>query len=321
MSIHNYIRKFIILVSLFTATQVKANMLSDYVNENIYNSDKGEKLEVTAAAGVGNQINSLRVGGMDLETTNRNFMILAANVNQKLDFHLTIPFKDPQEARTARVDSDVQRYDTSYKITDHYQVAAYYLKNRGYYTEDHATHTFSKMQNLSFDQAAVNFIYAANDTHQSVFFDPILTKKSTDSSSFIYSAGYSRSTAGHLNELNTLSNSKTVINTTGVNTATFDTVRAQIIYSKNWFWTHWYAMSAIGLEGGLHYVQKKYDADQNKSNSDSSLAATLSLSFGYVWEKLAFGSFTRVTSTEYRIDSINLNSNLGVTGAYLSYQF
>lgn len=311
----------VLLPTLFSLTANAFNF-TEYVNENVYNAEKGEKLEVTTAAGLASQNSYLDVSGQSLTVTNRNYALVAVNINDKINAHLSVPFKDPAASRQARVDSDVQCYSLSYDLTPKIKTAALYSRTKGYFYDDKMTNTFYKLPNLSFDQIGLTFFYLTNENHQSAYLDPLLTKRSEDSSSFIYSLGYSHSEASHLDELNLLPNSKSEkINATGITSSHIEALRAQAIYSKNWFWTNWFATASMGLQLGTDFNKKSYAGGESQNENKVSSGIALSFSTGYIWTRFATGFFGRLTQNTYEIDNMKIISQAGNSGAYLSYQF
>lgn len=293
-----------------------ASFLTEYVNENIYNPAKDEKLSVRANLGFGNQNNYQLVNSYSLDTTNRNFALLGVDINGKFDATINVPVKDTAEARAQRVDSNVQSYSLSYRLSDQYKLVGRYSMNEGYYHSDLLGKIYT-LPNFGFNHSSVTLYYLTEPKHRSTFLDPMIYEKKEDSGSWIFGAGLAHSEMNGLQDLNTLP----VFRKTDLKSASAESLLLHVSYSKNWFWSKWFATLSGGFLQNFGYYKKNYVTADSSNEGRGRLGFNLGMSVGMVEQYWLAGAFSNVSSIASQIDNLDMSSQIGVGGIYVGMQF
>ena len=310
----------LILASVASPPATAMNYV-DYFNQSVLRVEPKEELKISASLGIGSHVNSLIVrddrNSYSLETTNRNLYLLGIDVNDRTHFLLQVPFKDPAQSRQSRVDSDVRSYSISYNWTPAISSSLSFYKNKGFLLENYNdTHRNYLLPGLSVDQYSGMLYYLSNPKHQSIFIDPIVYKKASDSSSWICILGIDHTDVNNLKDIQILPSSTK----SNLNSAQVDSLVGRIAYSKNWFWKNWYTTGAIG--GGLHAHSIIAFSESDKiSEVHAQINFLISLSAGYIWPTFSTGAFVNQATTQYQFENINLATNFGNMGMFISYQF
>lgn len=312
----NIICLFLSLISY--SHELHANFFTN-LNDNIASIKNNDPLKIETALGLGNIVNSLTVNnGESLWTTNRNHYLAGININSKTRLSLTIPFKDPEKSRQSRVDSITQSLSLSFDITDHIKASFFNIQNKGYFLETSTDGKIYRLPDLEFKTIGINIFWLYNSKHQSIYLDPFVFGTNQDSSSWISMLGYNQTEAMHLDQTRQLPS--TLSTTASADNAKIQTLSLRQLYSRNWFWREWYATTALGY--GVNFDSVKENADNSlKTTTTSNVNAIFSLSGGYLTNNWGLSAFTNITQSTYKTESLNLNSNIGTTGMYLTYQF
>lgn len=307
--------------TLALTCRAEANYYTDYFNENVLKVTPTEEIKIAAALGIGSHANSISLkddrSEYTLQTTNRNLYLLGISVNDRTQFLLQIPFKDPAESRASRVDSDVRLYSASYNWTSELSSTVSFFRNKGYMLENFkGTKTSYVLPSISVDKYSAMLSYTSNKEHQSIFIDPIIYKKNKDSSAWITTLGFDHTDITNLGEINVLP----LLRKSMINSAHVDTLVARLAYSKNWFWKNWYATVAGGVGLHSHVIKASSDTAQI-TEFHTPIDILLSMSMGYVWTRFSSGAFLNAEPSRYQFENIDLTTNFGNMGIFVSYQF
>lgn len=300
--------------------------MADYYNESIFqNTTKKKTWKISTAYGIGSQNSSLKINNEHtLYTTNRNFLILAANLDSRSNIQFFIPFKDPKPARDSRVDSDSQFISLNTKLTESIFASLDFAKQKGFYFEE-GQPSFSKniyaLPNLGFEKITLSFYYLTNTKHQSLFIEPLVLKRGEDSLSWLFFAGYNHAKISGLNDTNSLPKSGQFNHNTKANYANINSLDSRVAYGGNWFWSNWYIAGSVGI--GLNYnfmnIQNLNGTDTQDSKGYTN--SLLSFSNGYFWTNSSLSWFVTSLTSTYQIEDLNLFANTGKVGLYFAYQF
>ena len=295
------------LESLFSQTVAKPI----FVEQNAY--------EVTPAIGYGSYPNSFSVQELDwLSHTNTNYFIFGLDINRSSS-HFYIPNSDSRESTKSRVDSDVFRFQTSFKMTPHWTLEALYSKTFGFYSGDvdNIEKPLKRFPELGVKKFGFTATFFKDETHSSTMFSPIAYRAVETGSSLFYGFELSRHELRGLNTINSYLKNPA---TDPIFSADNSTAMSFIGWSQSKMYEQFFWSYAVGIGAGASYILEDFS---NRNATDVLIATTVPAAgtFGWVRNGLVLGAYMSVRTWTAKVVNLELSNSNGHSGLYLAYQF
>lgn len=314
--------KFILLMCLGLNSQAQTflkNLMAQTVVQPMI--EQPQQYIVTPAIGTGTYSNSLTVQNVDaLQHTNSNFYIFGLDING-YSSHIFLPFSDKSDRVAKSVDSDVFRFQTSFKMTPQLTIDGSYTKVIGFYTGriDDPKNAIVKFPNLGMKKYSLVGTYMLDSTHQSSLFSPISYAPVKSGSSAFFSFETNHHELMGLDELNPWL-VEAERRADSIQSAKALSMLGSFGWSQSKMYQNFFWSYAIGVGFGGTYVEK-YFADNKSTDALISTTVPFGGTFGWNSGHFTTGLFAMVRSWAVTLEQFKLSNSNGSSGLYLAYQF
>ena len=313
---------FIVIMCMGLTTHAQ-NFLENVISQTVVQPiiEQPKEFIITPALGLGGYTNSLSIQDADtLQHANSSFYVLGLDING-YSTHIFLPYRDKSDRIAKSIDSDVFRFQTSFKISPEVTIDANYSKVIGFYqgNVDDPSSRLVRFPNLGLKKYSLIATYMIDGTHRSSLFSPISYAPVLTGRSVFFSWDTSLHELLGLEELN----SSLVVadrKDNSIRSAKALSMLGSMGWSqskmyKNFFWSY-----AIGVGFGGTYFEKFY---VDKKSADTTISTTVPFSGLFGWNSGYFttGLFAMVRSWAVTLDQFRLSNSNGSSGLYLAYQF